>query len=445
MDSVIHQLCQQIAALPEEREAIIHLSARLYESVDPLRFLVNNSDFRQFYWRGRDQLTLACLDCCVEHEAIAPGNGSKAQLHSVQSVTAKEHKPLYLSAFSFNGLAGQEIWQGFPAEYSVLPQICLLERQGAYSLHLYLKPEPKQDWNTFTQQVIKKLQSVNWSAETPSVSNREPDNQSSSIGRKEWGGLCEQVQGLIQNSPLEKVVLARQLGLQLKHANPQSLLTEWLKSNSESYGFMVQLQGKTFLGCSPERLYQRVGRQLYTESLAGTVRRGKDHETDQALAARLLSEPKLVKEHALVSDFIRQQLGPLTERMEMGEVQSWPLDHIRHAYQQISAQLTDEISDRALIDALHPTPAICGYPRKEAGRFIQENEGLERGWYSGGIGIVGDDYADYAVAIRSAIIENNTLHCYSGVGLVEGADADQEWQELDAKLESLLTVLYAKG
>lgn len=441
----IKYLCEKIQALDFKGFEWVHFCVEL-APVDLLSFLSENSQHQQVFWKDREaKFNLAGLGHCSK--IIAPVQNAFSEIKHLQrkiySESLSDYQPLFVGGFSFNDLDGEDIWEGFPASCFVLPEICLVNTDNSYQLHIHLCAENEESWVGVKKEIQDKLHALNWPRSDVSIVEAKPHANSYNISLEEWRKCCEKALSVICSGEVDKVVLARKLTVKQQQVHqPASLLKRWLKQNPYSYAFLFQLADKAFVGCSPERLYQRQGTSLYTESLAGTVRRGKNQQSDQELAWELLSKPKLVQERALVTDFLRQQLGPYSAKLNFSNAEVMSLDRIQHGYQRIEAQLNDDVSDAELVSALHPTPAVCGFPRESAQAFIDGNENLVRGWYSGGVGVIGREYVDLAVAIRSALIEGDELHCFSGAGLVKESDADQEWQELNAKLESLLSVLY---
>ena len=102
------------------------------------------------------------------------------------------------------------------------------------------------------------------------------------------------------------------------------------------------------------------------------------------------------------------------------------LNRLQHLKVRFQGHLCDGVSDADLLAALHPTPAVAGYPREASLRFLREHEPFDRGWYAGPVGWIGADATEFAVAIRSTLIEGNRAHLFSGAGIVAGSDAEQE-------------------
>ncbi|WP_415903827.1 isochorismate synthase [Neptuniibacter sp. QD48_55] len=444
-------LCKQVNLLPYISNRIYHASVSV-DRQDLIAFLSNNTSHQQMYWHERDQdRVLAGLGVAVEvikdssAEAIAEVRNLSSRIFSQSE---KAYLPWFFGGFSFAEEDESDIWQEFPSSYFVLPKICLSETQGACHLHIHLLCDGEAEWNTAKNDLIRLLLALDWDQSFPEHSDEDLQFQKcSSIDRVHWHDLCDQVQSDIDQKHVEKVVLARDLVLSSNDSmNVHQLLNRWLAVNPDTYSFMLQRGDKYLLGCSPERLYKREGQQLCTESLAGTVGRGDGLASDELLAQKLLNDSQFQNEHGLVSQFIQQQLEGVCSTVDFEPTQVMKLEKVQHLYQKVTAELNSNIDDAELINLLHPTPAVSGYPRNAALNFLSSNESLARGWYSGGIGIASysdeREFVDFAVVIRSALLENNRLHCFSGVGLVEGSDSESEWQELDSKINSLLDVVY---
>ncbi|MGL5309601.1 MAG: chorismate-binding protein, partial [Plesiomonas shigelloides] len=100
-----------------------------------------------------------------------------------------------------------------------------------------------------------------------------------------------------------------------------------------------------------------------------------------------------------------------------------------------------QADDAQCLTWLHPTAAVAGLPREPARRFIHEHEPFERGWYAGSVGHISRERAEFTVAIRSALIQQNQVHLFAGAGIVPGSDPEAEWQEIERKAAGLRTLL----
>ena len=95
-----------------------------------------------------------------------------------------------------------------------------------------------------------------------------------------------------------------------------------------------------------------------------------------------------------------------------------------------------------MIDHFHPTPAVGGRPWNLAKSYLKEAEPFDRGLYSAPFGIVSKDYTEFAVGIRSALYENDSLHLYGGAGIVDGSKAMDEWVETNNKMKNFESLFF---
>jgi len=112
------------------------------------------------------------------------------------------------------------------------------------------------------------------------------------------------------------------------------------------------------------------------------------------------------------------------------------LRHVQHLQSKMYGSLLPEISDSDLLPVFHPTPAVSGTPDSEARTLIRELEPFDRGWYAGPVGWISRSQAEFAVGIRSGLLCGRILRIYTGAGIVDGSVPDEEWREIEIKLQS---------
>jgi menaquinone-specific isochorismate synthase len=261
--------------------------------------------------------------------------------------------------------------------------------------------------------------------------------------RAAWNGNVVTCLETFKRGDAEKVVLARQSDYLLDDSvRPLSLLRAIGLGTPNSYHYCFQpMEGVAFVGASPERLYRRDGTRIETEALAGTRPRGATPEEDARLGEELLASDKEQREHAHVSRAIARVLSDRCTRIEEGTPHLLRLGHYQHLLTPVLAELRGAIDDWTLLRDLHPTPAVGGVPRAAAVDQIRTLEDFDRGWYTGPIGWIDRDGAEFAVAIRSALVKGRSVSVYTGAGIVPGSDPDDEWRELENKLADFRAVL----
>lgn len=264
----------------------------------------------------------------------------------------------------------------------------------------------------------------------------------SSRSHAEFRSLVAEAVTAVRNGELDKVVLAREVVVQANRPFQQADLLGRLRALHPScLAFAVD----GFVGASPELLCRRSGTTVQSEPLAGTVARSGDPEADAKAAASLFESPKERREHALVVEAIRVALEPHCAELEIPEVPIvLELRNVAHLATPIRGKLraaTHQPGALELAAALHPTPAVGGWPRAAALQYLAKHEALERDRYAGPVGFVeanGD--GEFWLGIRSAQIEHNRARLIAGVGIVEGSDPAAELVETQLKLQALLAV-----
>ena len=252
-----------------------------------------------------------------------------------------------------------------------------------------------------------------------------------------WRENVERALAVFSEGRLGKVVLARRAEFGFCRDLDPTLLLESLKAATPGcFHFYAEPEsGTAFLGASPERLFRRDRRMVESEAVAGTRPRGVSTAEDEGLRDALLHSAKDRVEHTYVSKGIREALQPLCEELEIEDhVSEMKLVRGRHLRSKVRGTLRDGVTDAALLDAMHPTPAVGGHPRNEALEQIQALEPFDRGWYAGPVGWIGAEGSEFAVGIRSGLLRGRTLALFSGAGIVAGSVPDEEWAEIEQKI-----------
>nr|XP_023875058.1 isochorismate synthase 1, chloroplastic isoform X4 [Quercus suber] len=118
------------------------------------------------------------------------------------------------------------------------------------------------------------------------------------------------------------------------------------------------------------------------------------------------------------------------------------LPRVQHLYAQLAGRLRSEDDEFDILASLHPSPAVCGFPTEEARLFIAETEVFDRGMYAGPVGWFGGGESEFAVGIRSALVEKGLgALIYAGTGIVEGSNPSLEWDELELKTSQFTKLL----
>lgn len=242
---------------------------------------------------------------------------------------------------------------------------------------------------------------------------------------------------LLSENMLDKIVLANAHDYHFEEpVDPVALLTYLDEKAPHTYRFLFQLdEGKAFVGASPEQLFLRDGRRIESEAQAGTRPRGKNASEDSSFAFELLESQKEFIEHDLVIQDIEKGLSPLcVDSGWVDQRQVVKLSHVQHLRSRFGGIIKNDVSDKELIETLHPTAAVCGSPKARAKSAILELEDFDRGLYCGALGIMSKERTELAVGLRSALVAAKHVRIFAGAGLVNASRAEDEWDEIDSKM-----------
>jgi len=243
----------------------------------------------------------------------------------------------------------------------------------------------------------------------------------------------------------EKVVLAREVIARGDGVVSAASVVRALRAAYPScFTYLVTgSDGTAFAGASPELLIRRSGSRAWSQPMAGSVARGATDLDDDRLARKLEESAKDAVEHRVVSRFVVEAMSPFSVNVTARPPEVVRFTNIQHLATNVSAQLLDPAADvLQLAAALHPTPAVGGWPRDAAQRLIDELEGLERGWYAGAVGwIDGRGDGEFAVALRCGLLWEDGARLYAGVGVMPDSDPARELEETELKFKALLTAL----
>lgn len=271
-----------------------------------------------------------------------------------------------------------------------------------------------------------------------------PFNEHVGLQIREWGvdeyrRVVDEGLARIRTGDLEKIVLARSVGIDLRTTFDPTRTIAALQHQPHSFGLLYSPDGERFfLSATPERLGRIRDGKFSTMALAGT-HPVMDHGDD---GSALLGNAKERAEHTYVVDMIRKEAITFCDDNITDTMQVLSLPHVTHILTRIEGRVRSGHGMSDVIAALHPTPAVAGTPRDVASEEIAALEAFDRGLYAGCMGWVdrnGD--GDAAVTIRSAVVNAHTATAFAGAGIVEGSAPEEEERETRAKLQTMLDIL----
>jgi menaquinone-specific isochorismate synthase len=346
--------------------------------------------------------------------------------------------PLVVGGFGFSDRdLPDRRWREFPAAWLYVPDLLWVRRAGACTLTRVWRAAPGARGEAPPE----------WpppAAAKPAVQTdgaRLVANPSSTpLERDQWRKRVERVRSLIARGALSKVVLARKSELEFTAPlDPVRVIAAARSSRPACFTFWIRAGESSFLGSSPELLVRTEGERVTSSALAGSAPRGRSEAEDSALGEALFQSAKELEEHDLVVSAVRGALAEVADPLQVPDrPRLMILPEAQHLYTPVEGRLRRPRTAAQLAGLLHPTPAVCGVPL-EAARAIIEREEPDRGWYTGAVGWMNArGEGEFAVALRSALIEGRRMSLWAGAGIVAASDPDLEFAETEAKMMALI-------
>ena len=246
----------------------------------------------------------------------------------------------------------------------------------------------------------------------------------------------------IKSGNLQKVVISREEIIHLTEFNLLLIYKNLLAKYKNAFVYVwYHPKVGLWLGATPETLLQVQQNTFKTMSLAGTqvYYKGEDIQW----------KAKELEEQQLVTDFIESQLNSIAHHLDVDKTETVKAGNLLHLRTKVSGELNTTSSLQDLIRALHPTPAVCGLPRKVAKEFIMAHETYFRGYYTGFLGELnlqdskenGAKSSSLFVNLRCMEIQDNNAVLFIGGGITKDSNAEKEWEETVSKAKTMKRVL----
>jgi len=229
-----------------------------------------------------------------------------------------------------------------------------------------------------------------------------------------------------------QVVISQRLSIPF-HAQPLDLYRALRSLNPSPYMFYLDLADFHIVGSSPEILVRYEDGIVTVRPIAGTRPRGKNDEQDKALEQDLLADPKELAEHLMLIDLGRNDVGRIARTGTVSLTDKMMIErysHVMHIVSNVTGEIKPNMSAMDVLRATFPAGTVSGAPKIRAMEIIDELEPVKRGVYAGAVGYIGwSGNMDTAIAIRTAVIKDQTLHIQAGAGIVYDSVPRSEWDE----------------
>lgn len=347
-----------------------------------------------------------------------------------------DQQPIFFSFNRFdaeNPAPTDELFEAFPRLKFMLPEIVLIENEQGRLLQVNsLGPVYPGRIERFVRQALAASP-----RQRTSVPYRiEPDS------RGAWREAVAAGLAAIDAGRIEKVVLSRRQKLVADRPfSSKDLLVNLIDGPARGTVLLYRYADVFFCGCTPELLIRKRGTEVESMCLAGTCPAGDTPKEGERLAAELLADPKNRAEHDYVARFIREVFRRTCYDVEVpAEPGILSLTHVQHLYTPARARVLEGVDLWEMKNDLHPTPAVAGTPVGEAEMLIRRIEAYNRGFFAGACGYVdGAGDGEFSVALRTGVFDGEIGWVYAGCGIVAGSVADDEYDEISAKLMTILS------
>ncbi len=415
-----------------------------------LNLLLKSSENSLYLSSRENDLTFIALDSVLNINENGPARFTSTDkkikgLSGKYISNDKNSYPLFVGAMKFTVEHSDDDWKDFNDSNWFIPEFMICRtREKAFLVYNYFV-EQGLSRSKLAEKFSKKLDSVFNTDKPASASDARITNSDglSPKDKKKWKQIINQALEKIQEGEINKIVLSRKVDIVL---SGEMNLTESLDKLRKDYPkccvFAFHKGGSTFFGATPELLAKVQNQKIEIDAIAGSIKRSESNDEDSKLESDLLKSEKNLNEHNYVLNHLKDVLKNISKNISFDNQPSIrKLKNIQHLSTKISAELKEDISLMNVLKELHPTPAVCGYPKEQALNLIKKIENQKRGLYSGIIGWFNhNNEGEFAVSIRSAVTKGNKLSAYAGGGIVEGSEPDSEFEETEMKFKPILSL-----
>ena len=327
-------------------------------------------------------------------------------------------------------------------------QIAVIDNlRGTLSLIVYAdtsKEDGYQSALTAVEQLEARLNTP--IAASPSAPIAVPDKNNFSFGfaQSDYMDAVEQCRRYIIDGEAMQIVLSQRMQAPFE-CDAFNLYRALRRLNPSPYMFYFDFEQFNIVGSSPEILVRKEAEHLTVRPIAGTRRRGDTDAEDSRLEEELLSDTKELAEHLMLIDLGRNDIGRVSKVGSVKVTEKMLIErysHVMHIVSNVVGTAKQNIGAVEVLRATFPAGTVSGAPKVRAMEIIAELEPIKRNIYSGAVGYIGwNGIMDTAIAIRTAVIKEQTLYVQTGAGLVYDSEPDKEWMETMNKADVLFAAV----
>ncbi len=312
---------------------------------------------------------------------------------------------------------------------------------GTLTFIVYANPEQTDAYALARQRLDELQHLLRRPVEIPRAPPMHGGEAKSEFGEAAFKQAVEKAKRYIFDGDIMQVVLSQRIS-QPFPASPLSLYRALRGLNPSPYMFYYDMGDHHVVGASPEILVRLEGNTVTVRPIAGTRPRGKTPQQDADLAQELLADPKELAEHLMLIDLGRNDVGRVAQHGTVKLTDKMVIErysHVMHIVSNVEATLKPGLDAIDVLKATFPAGTVSGAPKVRAMEIIDELEPSKRGIYAGAVGYLGfNGDMDLAIALRTAVIKDNTLYVQAGAGIVADSNPASEWIETQNKARAVL-------
>lgn len=287
--------------------------------------------------------------------------------------------------------------------------------------------------NIVKAQEVKKLEKV----------EKEKDFKSN-FTKNEFCKIVDKTIDYIKSGEVSQVVVSQRFSVDTD-SHPFDVYRRLRSLNPSPYLFYIDYEDFQVVGASPESLVSLNDGKVITNPIAGTRRRGKTKEEDQALREELINDPKEIAEHDMLVELGKEDLGTISKDGTVVVEKYMHLEnysHVMHLVATVSGEIKEGIDSIDAFKSCFPAGTVSGAPRKRSMEIIEELENVKREIYSGAVGYLSlNGEMDFCIGIRSIVFKDNKAYIQAGAGIVVDSKPENEYKETINKAKALIEVV----
>lgn len=312
---------------------------------------------------------------------------------------------------------------------------------GKIYLIVYADPSNPQGYELARTKLEELREQLRQSVAIPLSLGSEMTTPAHLTGEARYKSYVHRVRDYILDGDCMQVVPSQRMSVPFQD-KPLSLYRALRTLNPSPYLFYYDFGDFHIVGSSPEILVRRERDKVIVRPIAGTRLRGATPEQDLANEQDLLSDEKEIAEHTMLIDLGRNDVGRISQTGKVSVTDKMVIErysHVMHIVSNVEGVLRPEINNMQILSATFPAGTLSGAPKVRALEIIEELEPEKRNIYGGAVGVWGfNNDMDLAIAIRTAVVKDQTVYVQSGGGIVADSQDEAEWQETQNKARAVL-------